>query len=254
MHPATYRAVFFDLDGTLLPIDTYAFMRSYFAALGAYFSREGFDGGAVLEGVQVGTKAMFAFDGATTNDRRFWTAFDAFAQERLDPAADWPGLFERFYEEVFPTLGAGVEADPAAARAVDLLREKGYRLALTTNPLFPPQATACRLGWTGVDAGAFERVTAYHNSRYAKPSPEYYAENLQALGLRGDEVLMVGNDAVEDGAACELGCNLFLVTDHLVEHPDAPGAPEGTRSGSMADFLSFVEGLPAVDGAAGASL
>lgn len=244
---ASYRAVFFDLDGTLLPIDTRAFMRSYFAALGTFFAREGFDAELVLEGVQVGTRAMFAFDGgATTNERRFWDAFDAFIHSRGGSGINWPGAFEKFYSTVFPTLGADVEPDPAAARAVACLRDKGLRLVLATNPLFPPQATACRLGWTGVDAEAFERVTAFQNSCFAKPSPEYYAENLQALGLRGEEVLMVGNDPVEDGAACGLGCGLYLVTDHLIERPDAPEAIAGQPHGSMADFLRFAEELPSV--------
>ena len=36
-----YRAIFFDLDGTLLPLDVDEFMRDYFAALGAYVARFG---------------------------------------------------------------------------------------------------------------------------------------------------------------------------------------------------------------------
>ena len=242
-----YQAIFFDLDGTLLPMDTHAFMRSYFGALGAFFSDNGYDAARVLAGVKAGTEAMFAYDdGQTTNEQRFWRTFPRFMEGELGLSGDWEALFNRFYDEVFPQLSAGIEPDPDAARAVARLRQKGYRMALTTNPLFPPQATACRLTWTGVDPDAFERVTAYQNSRYAKPSPAYYAENLAALGLRGADVLMVGNDPVEDGAACELGCDLYLVTDHLIERAGAEGDVAARGRGSMADFLRFVEELPSI--------
>ena len=238
-----YQAVFFDLDGTLLPIDTHEFMRGYFGALGSFFAERGVDAAWALGGVRAGTDAMFAYDGGkTTNERRFWGAFLPYAAESGNAGRDWEALFGEFYEVAFPRLGDAIEPDPLAAQVVSCLKGKGYRLALTTNPLFPPQATAQRLAWTGVDPDAFERVTAYHNSSYAKPSVEYYAENLAALGLDGESVLMVGNDPVEDGAARACGCDLYLVTDHLVERDGADlGA---TPSGTMGDLLRFAEGLP----------
>lgn len=244
-----YQAVFFDLDGTLLPIDTHGFMRGYFGALGAFFAGNGVDPAWVLEGVRVGTDAMFSYDGgATTNEQRFWDAFEPYAAASEEPARDWRALFASFYAEAFPRLGEGIEPDPLAHEVVACLRGKGYRLALTTNPLFPPEATAQRLAWTGADPAAFERVTAYQNSRFAKPSERYYAENLDALGLDGADVLMVGNDPVEDGAARELGCGLYLVTDHLVDRGGAGADLAATPHGSMADLLAFVQGFPALPG------
>ncbi len=240
-----YQAVFFDLDGTLLPIDTRSFMKGYFAALGAFFAGRGVDAKWALTGVRVGTDAMFAYDGgATTNEQRFWDAFLPFAADAGGPERDWRALFAAFYAEEFPKLGAGIEPNPLAREVVACLQGKGYRLALTTNPLFPPEATAQRLAWTGADPAAFERVTAYHNSHYAKPSEEYYAENLAALGLAGADVLMVGNDPVEDGAARRLGCGLYLVTDHLVDREGQGADLAQTPHGSMADLLAFVQGLP----------
>lgn len=254
-----YQAVFFDLDGTLLPIDTHAFMRSYFELLGAYFAENGVPVRTGLSGIQAGTKAMFAYDGRTTNQERFWQVFVPFMEDELPELAgktDWNALLDAFYAERFPLLGRDVEPDPLAARIVDELHERGYRLALTTNPLFPPEATAQRLAWTGVDPDAFERVTAYQNSRYAKPERAYYEENLAALGLTGEQVLMVGNDLVEDGAACACGCGLYLVTDHLVEHAakdfgdvapreDAVAANiEEVPHGTMGDLLNYVQSLP----------
>lgn len=242
MYPS-YQAVFFDLDGTLLPIDTHEFMSTYFGSLASFFAANGCDPRKGMEGIRIGTDAMFAYDGgATLNSERFWSAFIPFMGEDRD----WAGLLGAFYGEVFPTLGRDVEPDPRAAQAVDALRSKGYRLVLATNPLFPPEATAERLAWTGVDPAAFERVTAYHNSRFAKPSRPYYQENLDLLGLQGPQVLMVGNDLVDDGAARECGCGLYLVTDHLIARPGDDAELERTPHGTMGDFLAYAQGLPAV--------
>ena len=38
-----YRAIFFDLDGTLLPMDQDAFVKRYFGILSKYFAAVGFD-------------------------------------------------------------------------------------------------------------------------------------------------------------------------------------------------------------------
>ena len=52
-----------------------------------------------------------------------------------------------------------------------------------------------------------------------KPKLAYYAENVAACGLAGEDVLMVGNNTVEDLAIRGLGADAFLVTDHLLD-PD----------------------------------
>ena len=41
VNPASYRAVFFDLDGTLLPMDLDEFMNAYFKAIGSFVARKG---------------------------------------------------------------------------------------------------------------------------------------------------------------------------------------------------------------------
>lgn len=258
----SYKAVFFDLDGTLLPMDTVEFMRTYFGALGAFFAQLGCDPKVALDGVKLGTKAMLEPDGETVNAERFWGFFGPYMAQNFGER-DWQPLLDRFYSEVFPGLGAAIEADPLVAQVVEELRAKGYRLVLATNPLFPPVATAHRLAWTGADPAAFERVTAYHNSLYAKPDPRYYAENLAALGLAGEDVLMVGNDPAEDFAACACGCDLYLVTDYLVDraalatdkgamgelasHGAACADLATTKHGTLAEFAAFVAGLPAVE-------
>ena len=90
-------------------------------------------------------------------------------------------------------------------QTVDILKQKGYRLVLATNPLFPPVATNQRVAWAGLSPHDFEYISYYDNSSYCKPSPKYYHEILDALQLRADECYIVGNDTKEDMSAMALG-------------------------------------------------
>ena len=77
-------------------------------------------------------------------------------------------------------------------------------------------ATESRMKWAGLDSGDFEYVSSYENSHFCKPSLGYYREILDKLSIRADECLMVGNDADEDMIAKELGMQVFLLTDCLI--------------------------------------
>lgn len=234
-----YRAVCFDLDGTLLPMDLDEFLSSYYRALGTYAAAHGFNSAEVLRGVDAGVRAMLTHEDGRTNYEAFWEAFRSCMEQ---PNLDWEALFNQFYAEDFGTLGANVVPNPAAARAIETLRAKGYPLVLTTMPLFPPRAVEWRLQWAGVDPSAFERLTTYDNSTSTKPHGAYYQENLDVLGLSGEEVLMVGNNTVEDLAFTKLGADAFLVTDCLL-NPNDMDVNE-VRHGTLEEFANWVETLP----------
>lgn len=239
-----YRAVCFDLDGTLLPMDLEEFLQGYFGRLGRYAAEQGEDAEAVMGAVGRSVKAMTSNDGARTNEELFWDFFAKAMGERWE-ARDWPAFFNDFYEGPFREVGALMTANPAAARAVEALAAKGYPLALTTMPLFPRVAVEERLRWAGVDPSLFGRITTFDNSRSAKPHLGYYAENLHALGVEGRDVLMVGNNTVEDLAFCDLGADAFLVTDCLL---DPAGYDLSTvRHGSLQEFADWAEALPACE-------
>lgn len=245
--PRAYRAVFFDLDGTLLPMEIEGFLKSYFGALGGFVARRGLDAEAFSVGLRAGTKAMAAHGGSRLNAEAFWEAF--FAHVDAD-AADWEAVLADFYERDFGAIGAEVQADPHAARAIETLARKGYPLVLATMPMFPRRAVEWRLAWAGVDSARFARLTTFDNSTSVKPKLAYYAENLAAAGVSGSEVLMVGNNTVEDLAAMQLGCDAFLVTDHLLD-PTEGFDLSTVRHGSMEEFAAWVETLPACADPAG---
>lgn len=244
--PKRYRAVCFDLDGTLLPMDLDLFMGGYFSALGRFVAERGIDQRVFLKGLKAGSKAMAVSGEDVSNEEAFWAEMLKYVDCDFQ---DWPTLLEEFYHTDFAVVGKDVVPNPAAARAVKTLREKGYTLALTTMPMFPPVATAERLRWAQVDAADFARISTYDNSRSVKPRPAYYAENLAALGLRGEDVLMVGNNTVEDLAILDLGADAYVVTDNLIDPVSYDFST--VKHGSMADFAAWVETLPMCENPAG---
>ena len=75
MEKRTFRAVFFDLDGTLLPMDVDVFMKSYFRALGGYVARMGIAPDQFMAGMKRGITAMAANDSGHANAESFWSEF-----------------------------------------------------------------------------------------------------------------------------------------------------------------------------------
>ena len=238
-----YRAICFDLDGTLLPMDLDEFMTAYFKRIAAYAAAHGLDPERFIDALKKGTYAMAKNDGSKLNRDAFWDVFyDEYGRDALGDF-DVEAMANSFYEEDFGHIGDGFEANPDVARAVDALSAKGYPLVLTTMPLFPLRAVQHRLTWAGLDPSSFERITHYENSKFAKPQLAYYAENLAAMGLQGEDVLMVGNNTLEDMAFMELGADGYLVTDYLLDPIDFD--IESVKHGSFADFAAWVESLPA---------
>lgn len=235
-----YRAIFFDLDGTLLPMEIEEFLKGYFASLAAFVAARGLDAATFSAGVSAGVKAMMKSPADQTNDQAFWETFFSFADRG---AADWASLLDDYYETEFGKLGATCGCDPNVARAVRSLVAKGYPLVVATMPLFPPRAVAWRLQWAGLDPADFARITTYDNSTSVKPKPAYCAENLAACGLSGEDVLMVGNNTLEDMSFAGCGCDMYIVTDNLLDPVSFPLAT--VKHGTRADFAAWAEALPA---------
>ncbi len=232
------KAILFDLDGTLLPMDYEAFLSGYFRYLCENLAPHGYQPKPLIEAVWAGTTAMIRNDGSKTNETVFWDRFAALLGERC--LADKP-LFELFYQNEFQKVEAYCRRAPEAAQVVARAREKGVRTILATNPIFPAVATQSRMRWAGLSPADFELYTTYENIGYSKPNPAYYREILRRTGLAADECLMVGNDVDEDMVAGEVGMRVFLLTDCLINKmgKDISSYPQG----NFADLLACVENL-----------
>lgn len=208
------KAILFDLDGTLAPMDQDAFVRIYFGALVKKLTSHGYDADKLTDTIWLGTRAMVNNDGSKTNEKAFWNYFTSvYGSYALKDIA----VFEDFYTHDFPALGKLLcTPDPDARICIEYIRSKKIRTALATNPLFPRIATEARIRWAGFEPSEFEYFTTYESSCYCKPNIKYYEELLGRLGLEATDCLMVGNDTIEDTVVTELEMKVFLITDHLL--------------------------------------
>ena len=218
--------VFFDLDGTLLPMDQNAFLRAYFSAIAKYLSAYGYEPRRLVEAIGAGAQAILKSDRTRTNEEVFWDTFSAVygKDARCDEA-----YFAEFYERDYDALRAYCSPDPRALQTVDAVRRMGLRVVLATTPVFPEIATRKRMAWAGFSPEDFACYTTYENSHGAKPSLGYYQELLDRFGLCPEETLMVGNDVDDDMVARDLGMDVFLMTNCLINtnNADISSYPNG---------------------------
>jgi len=232
------RAVLFDLDGTLLRLDTGRFIDAYVRLLAEWFSARVPPERFIPRLLAATRRMLDNRDPAKTNKEVFDEAF--YPALGLDAAATAPFLAE-FYERAYPSLRALAAADPAARRAVQVVLQRGRAAVIATNPIFPEGAVRQRMAWAQIADLPFALVTTYETSHFCKPHPEYFQEVARAVECGPRECLFVGNDGVEDAAAREVGMRTYLVTDHLVNpgRARAEGAAMGSL-GELPDFLGRV--------------
>ena len=232
------KAVLFDLDGTLLPMDQEVFIKAYFGRLAKKLAPLGYEPEKLLKAIYEGIGAMVRNDGSCRNEDAFWRTFSARFGER---ALEDKPVFEAFYRNEFQQVKESCGFAPQAAPLVRRLRENGLRVILATNPLFPAAATESRIRWAGMEPSDFEWVTTYENSGFCKPNPAYYQEILEKRGLRAEECVMVGNDVQEDGAAARLGMCVFILTDCLIDREE--GGKNAFPCGGFDALEAYLESL-----------
>lgn len=230
--------IFFDLDGTLLPMDQEVFIKSYLDQMAKKMAPYGYDPKLLSQAVWAGTAAMVKNSENSTNETVFWNTFSTFFSHNVKQ--DEP-LFEEFYHKEFQNVRHNCGFDARASQLISKIKSNGYRLVLATNPLFPAVATYSRARWAGLNPSDFEWITTYENSSRCKPNPDYYREILDKLNLNAEECIMVGNDVSEDMIARDLGFHVFLLTDCLInkENKDISQYPNG----SFPELLEFIRSL-----------
>lgn len=207
------KAVFFDLDGTLLPLDQDLFVENYFILLAKKFASFGYEPNTLIKAMLHATEAMIKNTGSQTNEVVFWNDYTkSFGAQ----ARSHETLFTDFYKKEFQKIKDICGFNYKAAKTVKDLKESGVRVVLATNPIFPAIATESRIRWAGLEPEDFEFYTSYENIGYSKPNLAYYRELLNRVGLSPHECVMVGNDVDEDMVADQLGIKVFLMTENLI--------------------------------------
>ncbi|MGE4453690.1 MAG: HAD family hydrolase [Sphaerochaeta sp.] len=239
MSKQSINTILFDLDGTLLPLDQKQFIRGYYQRFLKKGVELGFNPEKLSLALERGIAAMMGNDGSMTNKDRFDQVFHQVSG--IDPK-QFNARFALFYENEFNQLKQCANPSPLARDVVHSVQEKGYTVVLATTPLFPSMGTNARLSWAGLEPSLFSLVTTYEDFHYAKPNHGYYYQILEHLGLEASSCLMIGNDVEEDMVAGDVGMELYLVTDCLINTKNKP--LDGYRQGSLKDLARFCKELP----------
>lgn len=227
------------MDGTLIDCNADEFVPPYKEAILKKFAGEK-EANVIAKTVLTSPVAMAANDGTRTNREVF---FEYAKNTVTMPAEEFETRMTEFYTSEYDVIRSCVHEKPLMQEAVRVLKAKGYRTAVTTNPLFPKFALVKRLIWGGFGEKDFETVTSYETSRFSKPNPKYYTEVIAGLGMTAEETLVVGNDYEEDiRAGKQAGLTTFYLTDMPIPC-ESPGKAHDYEGDGKA-FLKFAKALP----------
>ncbi|WP_406770420.1 HAD family hydrolase [Candidatus Clostridium stratigraminis] len=176
-----------------------------------------------------------------TNESVFMENFKNRINGDLDVYKD---RFDKFYDSEFLKAKAAVHENEFMKKSVNLLKEKGYKIVIATNPLFPLKAIHHRIRWAGFEPSDFEYISHYEKNHYCKPQTKYYEEILNDLDKEPEECMMVGNDVEEDLISGKLGLKTYLIKDHILHRSMEEIVTD--YEGYYEDFYNFVKKLPSI--------
>ncbi|MEX2103791.1 MAG: HAD family hydrolase [Bacilli bacterium] len=209
------KALCFDLDGTLLQMDTEHFIESYMKSLSEHMAPI-IKPEDLNRWLWASTKEMIMNNDSTkTNEEVFGVHF--LSQCKMDRDTVWPHLDE-FYSSKFSLLKQYTEPSPISRQVVQTALDEGYKVIIATNPVFPRVAIQERMKWIEIDDLPIVWVTVYEEAHHCKPKPGYYKEIAAKVNVLPEECVMIGNDMQEDMVASTIGMKTYLVTNHILDH------------------------------------
>jgi FMN phosphatase YigB (HAD superfamily) len=231
-----------DLDDTLLLNPMQTFLPAYLQQLSTHLARFA-PPTQMVQALLAGTEEMMQNQ---RPDRTLKQVFEAvfYPALGLRPRALRASI-EQFYAEIFPTLQPLTRPQPAAVQLVESALERGYRLAIATNPLFPLTAITQRLEWAGLSPQKypFSLIPSYETFHFTKPNPAFFAELLAYLDWPEGPLVMVGDDVERDiRSAQAMGLATYWVHNEQPTSVSSDAAPAG---GPLEDLLSWLDALPA---------
>ena len=208
------KAVFFDLDGTLLPLVDEEFVKVYFKLLTTKMVNYGFDPEELVKHLLTSLKLMYKNDGTKTNAEVFWDYFETvYDKEMVEKKIE----FDKFYTNEFKGVNVCIGENPYARKIVEFVKNNNLLCILSTNPIIPYDGAITRMSYVGLKEEDFDFITAYENFNYTKPNPMYFKTLLDKFKLKSDEVILFGNNELEDAwCAKQVGIKTYLIKDYLM--------------------------------------
>jgi FMN phosphatase YigB (HAD superfamily) len=228
-----------DLDDTCLGNSMDIFLPAYLQALGEHLA-EIIPPEEMLPALLSSTQEMLENQ---RPDRTLKQVFDRafFTKVGLDPQ-NFTELFKSFYSDVFPSLKSLTQYRPKAVSMVEEAFQRGYSVAIATNPLFPLTAILQRLEWAGLspEKYPFSLIPSYETSYFAKPNLSFFTETLALLGWPEEPVVMVGDNIEHDIApAQQLGMGTFWITNGEPTTEDR--SDDSSGYGDLEDLFPWID-------------
>lgn len=234
--------VLLDLEGTLLPVSRNDFMDTLNKLLDSKFQTMGFDTKVVRNALMSAVDRMDENDGFRTNEEVYESVMKKLVGMNAKKVMR---ELNKFYRKDFAVVRFNTMPVAEAAECVRVLKQKGYRLVLASDPTFPGEAICTMAVWAGLEPEDFSYITTMENCCYTKKNIRYYTHLARILDCIPEDFLVVGNDVARDMSAAAVGMDTFLIKDHLVntELRDYSDIKQGT----LRDFLDYVrQELPAL--------
>jgi HAD superfamily hydrolase (TIGR01549 family) len=212
------KAIFFDLDGTLLPIKDKEFFSLYVKLLATKLANHGYEPNKLVKKIQELMETLYKADGSKTCEDIF---LELFTREYGDKVKEDSSLYMSFYQNEFKDLKQICNENPLAKEIVKISKEKTGMVVLATNALLPHEGVKTRMSFVDLEPSDFDYISKYENLHYTKPNPAYFLEIMKELNLKGDEIIMFGNNAYEDGECARgAGIKTYLVDVGCIIYPE----------------------------------
>lgn len=236
MKSITIKAIFFDLDGTLLNLSDDQFEKVYAPEAYKHFS-DLFTFPDFMKNLFYSTEKMLKHDDLSNPvSDTFFKYFAPAAGLSQDAAM---ARFLAFYESNFDVLQTVSLPFPHGPQLINNIKALHIPMIIATQPVFYSLATEKRIRWAGLNPNDFLFVTHGTNSYSCKPSLSYFQNLLKISGVQPHEALMVGNDYLFDMAAGQLGIHTWLTDTHR-NHSEYKDRFVPEFQGSLLELQSFL--------------
>ena len=186
----------FDLDGTLVNEDTQKLYKIYFDNVSKRFhKRFKIDAEFFTNCMYKTMKKMEEENGSQTIEK----AFNHHLSHLTGISTkDIETEFEVFYNNEYDEILSALKEIPQMNAATKILKEKGCRLFVATDPFLPKLAVDKKIAHCNLNVNDFDFVSYNNNLNLVKANNNFFANLFEKLNLDPANTIVVGNTIPTD--------------------------------------------------------